>query len=113
MRDKIILILAVISPIMILGLINALRKEADLRLAERELERDIASLERENAKLKDTVQYFSLKANIEREVRSRLNLAKPGETAVMFILPSPVPPSTSSAEAWLGRFWDWLRHQDR
>jgi len=113
MKEKITLILAIVSPLLFLGLVNAIRKEGDLERAERQIQREISSLERENSKLRDIAQYFSLKANMEREARQRLNLAKPGETAVMFISPSPLPSPSPSPETAISRFWNWLRRQSQ
>lgn len=109
---KIILVLAVLSPLLLLGFFSSLKKETALLKTVRELRKELSALERANSKLRDITAYFTLRANIEREAKLRLNLAKPGETVVVFISPSPVPSPAPSIQP-IVRFWNWLRKWDR
>lgn len=47
----------------------------------------------DNEKLKSELEYFSNPVNLEKEIRARFNLKKPGERMIILV---PQPESTSS-----------------
>ncbi|MBI1975196.1 MAG: hypothetical protein HYS57_02435 [Parcubacteria group bacterium] len=96
------------SPLLAFILVSSVRKAGELREAFEALRQEATIFEKENAKLRNAIQYFSLRANIEREARLRLNLARQGESVVVFISPSPSPSESPSTKP-LSRFLQWLR----
>lgn len=88
---KLILILALLLPIFFAGFISSLVKREKLVRELGELKNREVELSEENERLDWFLQYSSLKANLERLARERLNLAKPGEVMVIFVSPSPSP----------------------
>jgi len=110
-RQRVLLVLSILAPVFLLGFVSAWRKEGELRRLLSDARQEASVIERSNTKLRDLVQYFSLRANVEREAKKRLNLAKPGERVVIFISPSPVS-VLPSPDVPLVRFWKWFRFWD-
>ena len=71
------------------------------------LEKQYAELAQRNADLRSFAQSIQLDSVKEMEVKQRLNYAKPGETLVVFISPSPtpVPQETNTVLDWLRKLF--------
>lgn len=71
------------------------------------LEHENESVAQENKNLQDFSKLITMDSVKEMEVKQRLNLAKPGETLVVFASPSPVAKATSTS--WLDKFLQFFR----
>jgi len=108
---KINLLLLILTPLFIAGLFSSWIRRAGLLKNLEDLREEKLRLTRENEDLRSFLQYFSLKANLEREARSSLNLAKRGETLVIFVSPTTSPPPTTAEEElnFLDKILRWFR----
>lgn len=109
---KLILILALLLPIFFAGFASSLVRRGKLVKELAELKNREEQLSEENERLDWFLQYSSLKANLERRARERLNLAKPGEVMVIFVSPSPSPLSEKSARFdFIKRFFEKFKKE--
>lgn len=84
-------VIALLTPLFLVGLVSSQVKRAGLIRELRALRGEVSGVGRANEELRSFLEYFSLRASLEREARSRLNLAKPGETLIIFVEPTPTP----------------------
>ena len=82
-------------------------KRNDLVFQFEHLQKEYTKLQQENADLKQFAQSIQLDSVKEMEVKKRLNYAKPGETLVLFISPSPTsqPQESNTLIGWLKRLF--------
>jgi cell division protein FtsB len=66
------------------------------------LQTQVASLEAENIRFQEDIDFYSQPENLEKEARARLNLKKPGETLVIIPRGTQKNSSGSDAEAGIG-----------
>jgi cell division protein FtsB len=94
------IILALITPVLLLGFISAWVKHRELSLRYQSLESENKTLEQENQELEKLLKYISFDTVKELEVRKKLNYTKPGEKLVIFLSPSPVPEFTPAKQSF-------------
>jgi|SRR3989344_2315175 len=63
------------------------------------LQSQVASLEAENIRFQEDIDFYSQPENLEKEARARLNLKKPGETLVIIPRGTQGNSSGSASEA--------------
>jgi cell division protein FtsB len=108
--NTVITVSAILLPILLTILISSLLRRTALVRELRALREEQAAIEKKNEELQSFIHYFSLEASREREARARLNLAKPGETLVIFVSPSPSPsPVFEENLNLMQKFFRWLR----
>lgn len=73
------------------------KNEAAYKLGEAEKSLNQATLD--NEKLKSELEYFSNPANLEKEIRARFNLKKPGERMIILV-PQPESGTSSVQKPW-------------
>jgi len=88
MKKKYSLIFFIIGFLLIINLFKDLRhlKKARSRLSQ--TEEKLQTLKEENQQLQKNKQYFSSDVFIEKQIRDKLQMAKPGETII--ILPEKI-----------------------
>jgi|GEM_PF-2626398 len=110
MNRRLVIILLILAPFFLFGFISALMKRAVLMDRLAILEKEKTEVETSNEGLRSVIKYFSLRANLEREARANLNLAKPGEVLVIFVTPTPVAILSPEPEGGIfQRLFDWIR----
>ena len=85
MRLVIFLILALILGAVLLQGYFIFRERNQLKAEVSSLLGRFSSLEKENEKLRQDIEYFSRPENLEKELRARFNYRKPDEKLMIFV----------------------------
>ncbi len=75
------------------------------------LQNQIKNLRNSNSDLQQGISKENDPAYIEKVAREELNLQKPGETAVSFVMPPPTEQYNNQnvLQGWFGRAWEWVK----
>jgi len=91
LRYLIALGVSVLLALAVLSFVRVTVADLELRAQQQSLERDIASLKVENARLRGQLTYLQTDAAVEKLAREQLGWTKPGDTAVVVIRPPTTP----------------------
>ncbi|MFN7088610.1 MAG: hypothetical protein ACK4NX_02220 [Candidatus Paceibacteria bacterium] len=108
---KIAILLLVLAPLFVAGAISSYYRRNALVEELNEVSRKVMQLKEENEKFHSFIKYFSLRANLEREIKASLNLARHGEILVIFVSPTPIPSPSIKEESTniFQKFFQWLK----
>ncbi len=82
---------------------NIYFKHRDTRLERKKLEREIATLEVQEAQLRAEIERLSTPQGVEEEIRSKFEVSKDGESVMVIVNPEEDDTDTSSRSK--GGFW--------
>jgi len=99
--------------------VNVYYKKRALNRQVADLENKIKEMERENEELEQGIAESDNEAYIEKIAREDLNLKKPGEKVVSFIMPQESEKQEAEHQktflqewfAWLGGGWQWMQEK--
>lgn len=97
MRAVLSIVGAVVVSFILYGAVRIHERNAALEHQLNGLKSQVASLEAENARFQEDIDFYSQPENLEKEARARLNLKKPGETLV--IIPNGSQKNSSGSES--------------
>lgn len=107
----------VICILLIIANIRILEKKKELAKQLINLQNQVADIEKSNQNLKKGVAESTDINYMEKIAREELDMQKPGEKVVSFIMPkrelSPVegPDISQKWFSWLGNFWSWIKNK--
>lgn len=87
MRKIVIIILIILIVAIGYQLYKLYKQDFSLRETIAKLNKEAKDFSEENVRLKADIEYFSKPENLEKELRSKLNLKNPGENLIIVVPP--------------------------
>ena len=107
-----IFVVAVLAVLMVAN-VRMYQKRQEFVAQVASLETQINDIRQRNDNLKEGIANENNPAYIEKIARQELDLQRPGETTVSFIMPNSLDQKTTPNEnvlqGWLGKSWEWVK----
>lgn len=90
------------------------RKKQEFLAQVSDLKNQVTDIQKRNSELQQGIAKSDDPGYIEKVAREELDLQKPGEQAVSFILPQteaqkPGPAKQNPVQGWLSGVWNWIK----